>query len=260
MFLLLFIFYFYSDTEAAIKATENLDGEIILEFGSSSTLQIRYADLEIDQSDVTRNLNRKNENDGKNEIQNGNDNNNNNDNNNLDIIFQKLNMNRSNNSGSNNDNNRTSNNINNERYDGLKFNSYYVNPEPVCCSTTDNVTVPGFEIIKGIFNLYLYYDSNLYSFNWRICIYMCMREIECMCLCMRETNILKRECSCKFSCCMRDATTNILSHKFEFITSTFSFVIIDVTSIKIFYRMYIMIDIYSLCIGVCVRVCVCKKG
>ena len=106
----------------------------------------------------------------------------------------------------------------------------------------------------------MYYDSNLYSFNWRICIYMCMREIECMCLCMRETNILKRECSCKFSCYMRDATTNILSHKFEFITSTFSFVIIDVTSIKLFYRMYIMTDIYSLCIGVCVCACVCKKG
>ena len=131
------------DSGAATKALENLNSKVFPEFGASSALQIRYADLEINESDLTRNVTNKisnkvtnnNENiidDSKNR-ENSNDNNSNN----FDIIFKNLNMNT-------NDMNGTE-----KMCDDMKFNSYYVNPEPICSSTTDHIIVPGCEIIEG---------------------------------------------------------------------------------------------------------------
>ena len=131
------------DSDAATKALENLNSKVIPEFGTSSALQIRYADLEINESDLTRNVTNKisnkvtnnNENsiDDSKDIENSSDNNSNN----FNVIFKNLNINKNNMNGIE------------KMCDDMKFNSYYVNPEPLCSSTTDHIIVPGCEIIEG---------------------------------------------------------------------------------------------------------------
>ena len=104
-------------------------------------MQIRYADLEINESDLIRNVtnkisnnnNEKSNNDSK--ITDDNNNNNSSNNNNFDIIFNNLNMN-------------SIKGID-KICDDMKFDSCYVNPEPICSSSTDHITVPGCKIVPG---------------------------------------------------------------------------------------------------------------
>jgi hypothetical protein len=100
---------------------------VYLEFGCTTALQIRFADLEVSQQDC------------------------------IDAAAEAVDV-------SSKDSEKTSNrptlNTNNLSLDslnlsgdlagtGLKFNPCYVNPEPVCVSTTAHVIVPGCSIIEG---------------------------------------------------------------------------------------------------------------
>ena len=111
--------FWSSDVQSAVNAAEGVQGGIYPQFGSTSVLQVRFADLEISELDskadssatttdeVSKGLTMKN----------------------LSLASLKI-------SGD-------------LEASGIKFNSCFVNPEPICVSNTSAVIVPGCSIIEG---------------------------------------------------------------------------------------------------------------
>ena len=108
-----------TDVQSAVNAAEGVQGGLYPQLGSTSTLQVRFADLEISELDskadssvanpheVTQGLTMKN----------------------LSLASLKI-------SGD-------------PAASGIKFNPSFVNPEPICVSVTSAVIVPGCSIIEG---------------------------------------------------------------------------------------------------------------
>ena len=111
--------FWHSDVQSAINAAEGVQGGLYPQLGSTSVLQVRFADLEISELDskadspatnpyeVSTGLTMKN----------------------LSLANLKINGDLA--------------------ASGVKFNSCFVNPEPICVSSTSSVIVPGCSIIEG---------------------------------------------------------------------------------------------------------------
>jgi hypothetical protein len=119
------------DVKSAALAMEALQGKVYPDFGCTTALQVRFADLEVSQQDcidaaATASAT-------------------------LGDISSKEGEGISNRPTLNTNNlSLGSLNLSSDLAGtGLKFNPCYVNPEPVCVSTTAHVIVPGCSIIEG---------------------------------------------------------------------------------------------------------------
>lgn len=119
------------DVKSAALALESLQGKVYPDFGCTTALQIRFADLEVSQQDCIDAAATASVTSG---------------------VISSIDNDKTSNRPTLTTNNLSLGSLNlsgDLAATGLKLNPRYLNPEPVCVSTTAHVTVPGCSVIEG---------------------------------------------------------------------------------------------------------------